>query len=860
MNIQTNEKAEGARYNASRMSAENSTSTTTSLPLPLSLQKAMSGTPCAFPTSQSVSPCFPSPSSSRTPPSRIRDGRRFPSDRSHRRKPSSSATLVCFSCPVCQKQFVGDSSASGVQSNFMRHLKMVHSSASMRHHFPCPYCDASFTINGNRTRHIRTKHTEEFQLAGMAGGSSTMVEQYPSVGNASLISSWNTCFPFSSSSSLSSSCGGDDGGCASASVSARQLAHVIDCASTITELCAVLPQIKTVYRIAPTHIPRAENEEEEKTKRLDKHPVKAASIKKMAKEEPDRSLIENTEPAEVIQNGVRQEQTTKKRKEEEGNTFLLPFSSWSLQEWWERGCPPCCPTSSKRRDSTTKSGRSNNSNSDLDKVSPEDMNRTRENLQQSPIRPLACRPSKHSLALPPVSSTSSEPISAPPVPPPFSPSLLFQMYTLESPHQGDTRRTSPAETTTHSVGVPPNNCADVNNHNTNNNHHHKHSHLNLDGTGTPIPFPASLAMQAATTSAISPFSSLPPPACSPISKVYRCVPCGKLFSCASILLNHQRDRCTAAAQAAAVLRKAPNEPSSITTHSHQEGMDEMRGSDALNTISTSLSSSYSSSPFSSSEKQEETNGVDHPHRRRESHPVERKDVAKEEPRVAPACVSSLKSETVEGPYSYYDDYYQYLSRMVEKEREEKENEKKISSSGLLSSPWRCEMCQVEVSSRPRLRRHQSFYCPFRENAFFQHHSHCCSSSRKLRSSFSPPSSSFPFSSSSHKDDYYHVPHTTHLYASASGRIKEEINRRMGVIRKRLRRKQEERKEKKMGDEEGETGEEEEVAEEEVWRRCRKSVFIPRNIACPVDSCSLTFLSFHAWRQHAIAKHPSFLPA
>lgn len=56
---------------------------------------------------------------------------------------------------------------------------------------------------------------------------------------------------------------------------------------------------------------------------------------------------------------------------------------------------------------------------------------------------------------------------------------------------------------------------------------------------------------------------------------------------------------------------------------------------------------------------------------------------------------------------------------------------------------------------------------------------------------------------------------------------------------------------------GKDHEHEKLEKDEKKKMGRRHVLLSRCISCPVDSCSLTFFSFLAWKKHAAAKHPSF---
>nr|CCM16463.1 hypothetical protein, conserved [Leishmania guyanensis] len=57
-------------------------------------------------------------------------------------------------CPHCAKEFTGNSSTSGVRSNYRRHL-LIHTGERP---FPCSYCHQRFTTKPNLRRHVRLVH------------------------------------------------------------------------------------------------------------------------------------------------------------------------------------------------------------------------------------------------------------------------------------------------------------------------------------------------------------------------------------------------------------------------------------------------------------------------------------------------------------------------------------------------------------------------------------------------------------------------------------------------------------------------------------------------------------------------------
>ncbi|KAG5501964.1 hypothetical protein JKF63_04234 [Porcisia hertigi] len=70
----------------------------------------------------------------------------------------ASAPAVGFTvhlvCPDCGKAFTGNSSTSGVRSNYRRHL-LTHTGERP---FPCSYCHQRFTTKPNLRRHVRSLH------------------------------------------------------------------------------------------------------------------------------------------------------------------------------------------------------------------------------------------------------------------------------------------------------------------------------------------------------------------------------------------------------------------------------------------------------------------------------------------------------------------------------------------------------------------------------------------------------------------------------------------------------------------------------------------------------------------------------
>ncbi|KPI88616.1 hypothetical protein ABL78_2284 [Leptomonas seymouri] len=62
--------------------------------------------------------------------------------------------MIHLVCPHCSKEFNGNSSTSGVRSNYRRHL-LVHTGERP---FPCPYCRDGFTTKPNLRRHIAAIH------------------------------------------------------------------------------------------------------------------------------------------------------------------------------------------------------------------------------------------------------------------------------------------------------------------------------------------------------------------------------------------------------------------------------------------------------------------------------------------------------------------------------------------------------------------------------------------------------------------------------------------------------------------------------------------------------------------------------
>jgi DNA-directed RNA polymerase subunit RPC12/RpoP len=67
---------------------------------------------------------------------------------------ASAGHMIQLVCPHCSKEFNGNSSTSGVRSNYRRHL-LTHTGERP---YPCPYCHSSFTTKPNLRRHISTFH------------------------------------------------------------------------------------------------------------------------------------------------------------------------------------------------------------------------------------------------------------------------------------------------------------------------------------------------------------------------------------------------------------------------------------------------------------------------------------------------------------------------------------------------------------------------------------------------------------------------------------------------------------------------------------------------------------------------------
>lgn len=75
---------------------------------------------------------------------------------SHGRAADGAAVgfTVHLVCPHCAKEFTGNSSTSGVRSNYRRHL-LTHTGERP---FPCSYCHQRFTTKPNLRRHVRLVH------------------------------------------------------------------------------------------------------------------------------------------------------------------------------------------------------------------------------------------------------------------------------------------------------------------------------------------------------------------------------------------------------------------------------------------------------------------------------------------------------------------------------------------------------------------------------------------------------------------------------------------------------------------------------------------------------------------------------
>lgn len=67
---------------------------------------------------------------------------------------AAAGHLIHLVCPHCSKEFRGNSSTSGVRSNYRRHL-LVHTGERP---YPCSYCGDSFTTKPNLRRHISLCH------------------------------------------------------------------------------------------------------------------------------------------------------------------------------------------------------------------------------------------------------------------------------------------------------------------------------------------------------------------------------------------------------------------------------------------------------------------------------------------------------------------------------------------------------------------------------------------------------------------------------------------------------------------------------------------------------------------------------
>lgn len=829
----------------------------------------------SFPSVTAVSPV-----SSSLSPSRVREKRHYRAHRSHDRKPSSPATLLCLVCPICQKQFVGDGSYSGVQSNFKRHLQLRHSSLPTRI-FPCPYCDASFTTNGNRTRHLRSLHKEEFQP--MVPAENRPVNPCLPVRTLS----FSSC---ASSTSSSSSFLPLDVSLSTAASSTRAITSVIDHASTLGELCASLPHIRTIYRIASHTEDGIKHEKQEE---------------------------EEVEVKEKVTDTIY--------------SFTPSFFSWTILEWWEKGCPGSLTIRTEENtwiNHTT-----------LPTVTERHYRKTPEDE--------GCRRDTSGTFLasppPPSFSFSSPPLTLPPSDA-VSPSLLFQAYSLTP---------TTTNSTTMTCSPPP-----FSNPSTNTSDGTTSNRTNSKEEGT--------------------------------RHVFRCTPCGKVFSCAYTLYTHQWDRCTVARAILSAL------PSFARQLQQAEESEERKGLKEEHRVCTREGSSATPSTALPSLEKEIEGGPTAPLEKRPmvrdatahlspNNTESREELVRKDTTVWPRCADSSdvfssfgvdaiggsatiqKERTPEvvetvGPSSSvpraWKDYDMHVAEIVDTKRQTRRITPSPAFSALpvdtcsfssldglppsssLRRLWRCALCEVEVSSRSRLKRHQQRYCPFRENDGILDF-HTSSQDRWMSSSHTPwassllpqerttgthalsrtakeasleekhkevPSSSscptsfsaVPFASTS----IYTIDPASHVYASATALIKERVDKRLAKRKRYQKRKESpsfmprvrhEREEKEWDEDhededpwrretEGvepivqrpkspekmycpttrspshsERGEEEdEGEEEELWRaKGRAAVLVPRSIACPVDSCARTFFSFHAWKKHAAVKHPSF---
>lgn len=69
----------------------------------------------------------------------------------------AASTIILLECPTCGKAFRGDSSRSGVQSNYRRHL-LTHSQVRP---YVCRCCAAGYTTSTNLRRHMKSAHRLE---------------------------------------------------------------------------------------------------------------------------------------------------------------------------------------------------------------------------------------------------------------------------------------------------------------------------------------------------------------------------------------------------------------------------------------------------------------------------------------------------------------------------------------------------------------------------------------------------------------------------------------------------------------------------------------------------------------------------
>lgn len=721
---------------------------------------------------------------------RIREHREYPSHRSHDRKASSPATLLCLTCPVCQKKFIGDGSYSGVQSNFKRHLRMLHSSLPVAR-FPCLYCKASFTTNGNRARHVRVVHKDPLTShspteARRDSGSHDLDRSPPLFSTTSFLPTASLSSTVSSLSSMIASpeakqqrfplldrcpsheeaagvplVGLDVGAkkkpekghlpasSAAASIpsawSTRELTAVMDQASTFGELCAALPQVRTVYRIAPTieegppheeATPRGKIEmEEEKTMRIRQrgegdqrdHPPtllsssldgddnfegktpsfpRPSQCEDAAENESDDLMEGNTKgtPKGGTQKGKSRENRHESHETKRGMTTVhrplfssvrhhTPAAGWSLLHWWESGCPPSARYGAHHRGTTSASTKT------LEKDGEEML------MDGAMSASFSSSPSILS------------PLPLPPPPPPTS--LLFQAYALESVGQPFP---TPSSRTFASEGY----------HTDDGN-----AFLPASERSPPAirhPWKAVRDTHASSVSSLASRKRTP---------VFRCVPCGRVFASAYTLYQHQRERCRAAAAIAglpsgratstaengrqsphAAPRHTPAMPSSFrllpsTTEDLPEGTPT-----ATNVVDTNEKTIAAAS---SAQKEEDPRG----------HSLDlsgssafssASGVHKTGGNGKEGSVASATHPTVAQGSSTWQEYSTYLSQLVQQEKNQKRH---ASAASPMSSRWRCEWCEREVSARNRLRRHQRFYCPFRDEALSDRDPSMTASSRSL---------------------------------------------------------------------------------------------------------------------------------